>query len=92
MSTSEAPSAGAAGDGQAYRVIVNATNGNDAIDVSGDAQTAKVSGLAATTEILHSEVANDRLARQLPGGNGHRPLCGLSAGAIQFFLDGVRAL
>src|SRR5439155_21719147 len=47
---------GAAGDGQADRVIVNATNGNDAIDGRGDAQAVKVSGLAATTEILHSEV------------------------------------
>ena len=52
---------GAAGDGQADRVIVNGTNGNDAINVSGDAQAVKVSGLAATIEILHAEVANDRL-------------------------------
>lgn len=37
---------GTAGDGQADRIIVNGTAGNDAIDVSGDAGGVKVSGLA----------------------------------------------
>src|SRR5436190_609103 len=83
---------GAAGDGQADRVIVNATNGNDAIDVSGDAQAVKVSGLAATTEILHSEAANDRLDVNTLAGTDTVGSAGLGAGAIQFFLDGVRAL
>ena len=52
---------GATADGAADQVIVNATDGNDAIDVSSDATAVKVSGLAATTRILHSEVAKDRL-------------------------------
>ena len=39
---------GAHGDGQADSVIVNATNGDDTIDVSGDAGGVKVSGLAPT--------------------------------------------
>jgi Ca2+-binding RTX toxin-like protein len=83
---------GAVGDGQADRVIVNGTNGNDAIDVSGDAQAVKVSGLAATTEILHSQVANDRLDVNTLAGRDTVGSNGLAAGAIQFFLDGVRAL
>jgi Ca2+-binding RTX toxin-like protein len=83
---------GAAGDGQADRVVVNGTNGNDAIDVSGDAQAVKVSGLAATIEILHSEVANDRLDVNTLAGTDTVRSAGLGAGAIQFFLDGVRAL
>jgi Ca2+-binding RTX toxin-like protein len=83
---------GGAGDGQADRVIVNGTNGNDAIDVSGDAQAVKVSGLAATTEILHSEVTNDRLDVNTLAGTDTVGSAGLGAGAIQFFRNGVRAL
>jgi hypothetical protein len=39
---------GSTGDGQADRVVVSGTNGDDAIDVSGDARVVKVSGLAPT--------------------------------------------
>jgi hypothetical protein len=82
---------GAAGDRQADRVVVNATNGNDAIDVSGDAQVVKVSGLAPTTEIFHSEVANDRLDVNTLAGRDTVGSVGLAAGAIQFFVDGTLA-
>jgi Ca2+-binding RTX toxin-like protein len=80
---------GAAGDGQADRVVVNATNGNDTIDVSGDADDAKVSGLAATTRVLHSEVANDRLEINTLAGTDTVDSAGLVAGAIRLILDGV---
>ncbi len=80
---------GAAGDGAADRVVVNATNGNDTIDVSGDAEVAKVSGLAATTRVLHSEVANDRLEINTLAGTDTVSSAGLAAGAIKLFLDGV---
>ena len=80
---------GVAGDGQADRVVVNATNGNDTIDVSGDAEVAKVSGLAATTRVLHSEVANDRLEINTLAGTDTVSSAGLVAGAIKLFLDGV---
>jgi Ca2+-binding RTX toxin-like protein len=80
---------GAAGDGQADRVVVNATNGSDTIDVSGDAQVVKVSGLAATTEVLHSEAANDRLELNTLTGADAVGSAGLAAGAIQLFVDGV---
>jgi Ca2+-binding RTX toxin-like protein len=79
---------GAAGDGAADRVVVNATNGNDAIDVSGDAQIVKVSGLAPTTEILHSE-ANDRLDVNTLAGTDSVGFAGLAAGVIQHSVDGV---
>jgi Ca2+-binding RTX toxin-like protein len=82
---------GAAGDGQADRVVVNATNGNDTIDISGDAQTVKVSGLRATTRVLHSEVANDRLEINTLGGADSVGFAGLGAGAIKLLLDGVLA-
>ncbi len=80
---------GAAGDGQADRVVVNATNGNDAIDASGDAQVVKVSGLAATTDVLHSEAATDRLEINTLAGRDTLNSAGLAAGAIQLFVDGL---
>jgi Ca2+-binding RTX toxin-like protein len=80
---------GATGDGQADRVVVNGTNGDDTIDVSGDAEVVKVSGLAATTEILHSEVANDRLEINTLAGRDAVDSAALAAGAIQLFVDGV---
>jgi hypothetical protein len=80
---------GATGDGQADRVVVNATDGNDAIDVSGDADVVKVSGLAPTIKILHSEVANDRLEINTLAGTDTVETIGLAAGAIQLFVDGT---
>ncbi|HEU4542248.1 MAG TPA: calcium-binding protein [Jiangellaceae bacterium] len=79
---------GATGDGQADRVVINGTNGDDAIDVSGDAEVVKVSGLAAT-EILHPEVANDRLEINTLAGTDTVDSRGLAAGAIQLIVDGV---
>jgi Ca2+-binding RTX toxin-like protein len=76
------------GDGQADRVVVNGTNGNDTIDVSGDANIVKVSGLTLT-QILHSEVANDRLEVNTLAGTDAVDSIGLAAGAIQLFVDGV---
>jgi len=80
---------GATGDGAADRVVVNATNGNDAIDVSGDATAVKVSGLAPIVTILHPEIANDRLEINTLAGNDTVETVGLAAGAIQLFLDGI---
>ncbi len=80
---------GAAGDGVADRVIVNGTAGNDAIDVSGDANVVKVSGLAATTKILHPEAANDRLEVNTLAGADTVATVGLAPGSIQLLVNGV---
>jgi hypothetical protein len=80
---------GATGDGKADSVIVNATNGNDSIDVSGDADVVKVGGLAPTIKILHPEVANDRLEIATLAGTDAVNTIGLAPGAIQLFVDGV---
>jgi Ca2+-binding RTX toxin-like protein len=80
---------GATGDGQPDRVVVSATNGDDTIDVSGDTESVKVSGLAATTEVLHSEVARDRLEINTLAGEDTVDSGALAAGAIQLFVDGV---
>jgi Ca2+-binding RTX toxin-like protein len=80
---------GAVGDGQADRIIVNGTAGNDAIDVSGDAGGVKVSGLAATTRILHPEAANDQVEVNTLAGTDTVTSVGLAPGTIQLFVNGV---
>jgi Ca2+-binding RTX toxin-like protein len=80
---------GATGDGQPDRVVVNATNGNDAITVSGDAGGVTVKGLAPAIGILHSEVANDRLEVNTLAGSDTVDSDGLAAGAIQLFVNGL---
>jgi len=80
---------GATGDGQADRVVVNATDGEDAINVQGDAEVLKVSGLAASISILHAEAANDRLEINTLAGRDAVDSSGLAAGTIQFLVDGI---
>ena len=81
---------GSAGDGSADRVVVNGTNGNDTIDVSGDAGGVKVSGLAATIGVLHSEGASDRLEiNTLAGAVDTVVRGGLAPGAVQLIVDGA---
>jgi Ca2+-binding RTX toxin-like protein len=81
---------GNTGDGQPDRLVVNGTEGDDTIDVSGDAGGVKVSGLAATIGILHAEAANDRLEINTLAGTDSVDSAGLAAGAIQLLVDGVR--
>jgi Ca2+-binding RTX toxin-like protein len=82
-------SAAGGGDGQADRVVVDATDGNDRIDVSGDADAVKVSGLAATVQVLQPEDANDRLEVNTLAGTDAVDAGGLAPGAIQLFVDGA---
>jgi Ca2+-binding RTX toxin-like protein len=76
-------------DGQNDRVVVNATDGEDTINVQGDEEVVKVSGLAATVAVLHSEVANDRLEVNTLDGTDAVDSSGLDAGAIQLLVDGI---
>jgi Ca2+-binding RTX toxin-like protein len=77
---------GSTGDGAADRVIVNGTNGDDHITVSGG---VKVSGLAATVDVLHAEAANDRLeVNTLTGSDAVDP-SGLTPSIIQLLVNGV---
>jgi Ca2+-binding RTX toxin-like protein len=80
---------GGGGDGQPDRVVMNATEGDDSIDVSGDASTVKVSGLAATLQILHPESANDRLEVNTLGGADTVAAGALAPGSVQLFVDGA---
>jgi Ca2+-binding RTX toxin-like protein len=80
---------GAAGDGAADRVTVLGTNGNDNIDVSGDAGAVKISGLAATVKVLHPEAALDRIDINTLDGVDAVASAALAAGTIQLFVDGA---
>jgi RTX calcium-binding nonapeptide repeat (4 copies) len=79
---------GATGDGQADRVVINATDGEDAINVSGNTDGVKVSGLTPTVGILHAE-ANDRLEINTLAGTDTVDSTGLATGTLQLLVDDV---
>jgi len=80
---------GATGDGAADDVIVRGTNGDDAVGVSGESRNLSVSGLAATTTILHADAALDRLDVNTLAGTDTVDSARLTAGSIQLFVNGV---
>ena len=79
---------GATGDGQADRVVVDGTDGDDALTVAGGAGDVGVSGLAAAVDLLHAEAA-DQLDLETLGGNDTVASGGLTAGTLQLFVDGA---
>jgi hypothetical protein len=81
---------GTSGDNEIDQVVVNATDGDDTIKVNGDAGGARVKGLVPTVNVLHSEVANDRLDINTLEGTDTVNSGGLTADAIQLFVDGTQ--
>ena len=79
---------GSAGDAQPDNVIVQATNGDDVVQVFGDASGVSVVGLAAQVNITGAEAANDRLTVNALAGDDVVEASGLSAGAIQLTANG----
>jgi hypothetical protein len=59
---------GTAGDGVADAVVVNATRGDDEIDIRPRNGRAVVDGLAAKVVVAHPEAANDSLTVNALGG------------------------
>jgi Ca2+-binding RTX toxin-like protein len=80
---------GNAGDNKPDRVLVNGTDDDDAITVSGDANSVTVKGLAPAIGILHAQAENDTLEIATLAGNDSVDPAGLAAGAIQLFVDGA---
>ncbi|SIO58806.1 Hemolysin-type calcium-binding repeat-containing protein [Singulisphaera sp. GP187] len=76
------------GDGQADTVIVNGTNGDDAITALGDASGVSVIGLTAQVNIKGAEAANDRLIINARDGDDVVDGSSLAAGSIAFTADG----
>jgi Ca2+-binding RTX toxin-like protein len=81
-------SQGAIDDGSADQVIVNGTPRADVITASGEAGKVSVTGLAATVDIAHANVAQDQLAVNGLAGDDVINGSGLTADAIQFQADG----
>ncbi|GJD53157.1 hypothetical protein OPKNFCMD_5928 [Methylobacterium crusticola] len=80
--------AGGAGDGQADTVVVNATGGDDVIQVIGDGSGGvRVLGLATEFEILGFD-AGDRLLINGLGGDDVVEASGLAASGILLTADG----
>ncbi len=82
------PPGSGTGDGQADTVVVNGTNGADAVTVGGDASGTTVIGLATQVNITGAEAANDRLIVNTLGGDDALVASGLAVGAIGLTGDG----
>jgi Ca2+-binding RTX toxin-like protein len=76
------------GDGAADQLVVNGTEQNDAITVSGGAAGVNVAGLAAALSIINSEAANDTLTVKALGGDDVVTAAALAAGALSLHIDG----
>jgi predicted lipoprotein with Yx(FWY)xxD motif len=81
---------GATGDAALDRVVVNGTNGADAIKVAGDPSGVNVSGLKAQVAIQHQEPTDQLEVHGLAGADSI-DASGLAAGAIALTLDGGAA-
>jgi Ca2+-binding RTX toxin-like protein len=79
---------GAAGDGAADRVVVNATNGDDAIVAGGAGGNVTVNGLPAAVVITHAESQQDVLSINALAGDDVVEASGLAADAIKLEADG----
>jgi Ca2+-binding RTX toxin-like protein len=79
---------GTTGDGAVDAVIVNATGGNDVIDVVGAGTAVSVLGLSARVNVTNSEGALDSLT--VTGGAGADSITAttLPAGVVKLTLDG----
>ncbi len=82
------PPGSGTGDAQADTVIVNGTNGDDAVTVGGDATGVSVIGLFTQVNISGAEAANDRLIVNTLGGDDVLDASGLAAGAIGLTVNG----
>jgi Ca2+-binding RTX toxin-like protein len=83
------PPGSGVGDGQADTVIVNGTNGNDRIVVTGSAYSGvQIAGLAAIVNIAAPEANLDQLTINALGGNDTVDASALSAGVIDLTLNG----
>jgi Ca2+-binding RTX toxin-like protein len=79
---------GATGDAAADIVIVNATDGDDAVDVVGSGTSAAVVGLPTLVEVSNAEGANDALVVNALGGNDGVTATTLAAGILKLTMDG----
>lgn len=80
--------AGGGGDGQADRVVVLGTGGDDTVAVAGGPLGVEVTGLAATVAVTSGEPGLDTLSIQVLAGNDTVDASSVAAGAIGLELLG----
>jgi hypothetical protein len=78
---------GGAGDGAGDNVVVNGTNGDDNINVTGNGSGAGVSGLATAVSVAHAD-QGDRLSINTLAGTDSVSANGVF-GALAVLVDGV---
>jgi Ca2+-binding RTX toxin-like protein len=78
---------GNAPDGIAENVVVNGTNGDDAISIAGTGAGADVTGLAAAVSITHADPTDTLSVNTLEGTDAVRT--GGVAGVLQVLVDGA---
>jgi Ca2+-binding RTX toxin-like protein len=78
---------GMTGDAQADTVIVNGTNGSNAIEVFGTGTSASVAGLPALVNITNAEGATDSLVINGLGGDDVIRASTLIAGIVRLTVD-----
>ncbi len=76
------------GDLLTDQVIVNGTNGNDAIEVAGRTATAGVTGLAATVNVTNADPASDALTINALDGDDIVDAAQVTADSTVLTLDG----
>ena len=86
--TDDLSAIGGGGDGEADRVIVNATNGVDSPAVGASGAAARVSGLAATTTVTNADPASDQLTVNGLGGDDQPLVSPGVAALIGVLIDG----
>jgi Ca2+-binding RTX toxin-like protein len=79
---------GTTGDGQADTVIVNGTNGDNTVTISGGADSLAVAGLSASVNVSAAEGALDSLRVFALGGADVVSAATLPAGVVSLSLDG----
>ena len=82
------PAGSGIGDGAADQVIVEGTNGADAITAVGANGSTRVGGLSAAVTIAGAEPANDTLSINALDGNDRVDAIGLAASAGKLTIDG----
>jgi len=80
-------SAAGSGDGSVDQVVAEATDGNNAVHVHGDASGVAVTGLPAAISIVHAE-PTDQLRVDGRGGDDAIEAANLTSDALALTLDG----
>jgi Ca2+-binding RTX toxin-like protein len=79
---------GSSGDGQPDAIIINGTNGDDVVVITGNANGVSVFGLAAHVNITAAESSIDRLTVNTLASDDVVEASGLASNGIQLTADG----